>query len=133
MALIEKHHRVFGQVVGERGRGGARGAARQMARVVLNALAVAHFREHFQVKAGALLQALGFDQLALAHKFFQPVGQLDLDGFHRHQHLLARRHIVAARVHGKAWNLLPNAPGERIKQLQGLNLVVKQLHPDRHL
>ena len=28
---------------------------------------------------------------------------------------------------------MPDAPGERVKQLQTLNLVVKQLDPDRHL
>ena len=133
VALIEKHHRVLGQVVGQRGGWCARGAASQMARVVLNAFAVAHFREHFQIEAGALLQALGLDQFALAHELFEPVGQLDLDGFHRHQHLLARRHVVAAGVDGKARDFLPDAPGQRVKKLQGLDLVVKQLDADRHL
>ena len=104
-----------------------------MSGVVFNAFAVPYFGEHLQVKPGALLQPLGFDQLALADKLFEAVRQLDLDGLDRHQHLLARRHIVAAGVDSKARNLLPDAPRERVKQLQGLDLVVEQLHADGHL
>ena len=39
-----------------------------MAGVVFNALAVANLTEHFQIKPGALLNALCLDQLALADK-----------------------------------------------------------------
>ena len=101
-----------------------------MTGVVLNALAVAHLAQHLQVEAGALLQSLGLHQLAHAHQFLQPVGQLHLDGFHGSQHLFSRRHVVAAGVHGEARDLLPDASGERIEQLQGLHLVVKQLDAD---
>ena len=43
MAFVQKHERVFGQVIGERGRRLARSAARQMAGVVFNALAMPNF------------------------------------------------------------------------------------------
>jgi hypothetical protein len=41
-----------------------------VAGVVLDALAVPDLAEHFQIKPGALLQALGLDQLALAINSF---------------------------------------------------------------
>ena len=97
-----------------------------MAGVVLNAFAMPDFAEHFQIEPGALLQTLGFDQFAHAHQFFEPVRQLHFDGFHRRQHLVAWRHIVARWVDREARNLLLDAAGERIKQLQAFDLVVKE-------
>jgi hypothetical protein len=118
VALVQEHQRVLGQVVGQRGRRVARRGARQVAGVVLDALAVAHLAEHLQVEAGALLQALRLHQLALVHELLQPPGQLQLDGLHRGQHLLARRHVVAGGVDGEARDLLLHAAGERVEQLQ---------------
>jgi hypothetical protein len=43
---------------------GTRLATGQVARVVFHAVAVADLSQHFQVVAGALLQTLGFQQLA---------------------------------------------------------------------
>jgi hypothetical protein len=40
---------------------------------------------------------------------------------------------VAAGVHREAGNLLADAPGQRVKQLQRFDLVVKQLDANRHL
>ena len=104
-----------------------------MSRIVLDALAMPDLAEHFQIEAGALLDALRFHQLALADKFLDALGQLDLDRLHRRQHLLARRHVMTAGVDGKARDLLPDAPGQGVKQLQALDLVVKQLDADGHL
>ena len=59
----------------------ARGCAGEVARVVLDALAVADLGEHFKVEARALLQALGLDQLAVTHQLLEPLGQFQLDGF----------------------------------------------------
>ena len=92
-----------------------------------------YFAEHFQIESGALLQALRLHQLALADKLLQPVRQFNLDGLHRRQHLLARGDVMAAGVHGETRYFLPDAPGQRVKQLQGLNLIVKQLNAYGHL
>ncbi len=131
MALVEEHQRVGRHVVHQRGRRLAGRCARQMAAVVLDALAVAHLLHHLQVEAGALLQALGFHQLAVAHKLGHPLAQFQLDGFHRRQHPFTRGHIVALGVDDKARDLLPHPAGQRVQQAQGLDLVVEQLHPQR--
>ena len=96
--------------------------------VVFNAFAVTDFAEHFQVKAGALFDALRFNQLAFADELLDALNQLKLDGLHRHHHLVARGHVMAFRVDHKARDFLADAPGQRVKQLQRLDLIVKQFN-----
>ena len=97
-----------------------------MAGVVFDAFTVADFRQHFKIKAGALFQALGLDQLVHAHQFFQALCKFYLDGFDRCQHAVARRDIVARGVNSEARDFLANAACERIKELQTLDFVVEQ-------
>ena len=96
-----------------------------MTGVVFNAFAVADFRQHFKIKAGALLQALGFDQLVHAHQFFQALCKFDLDGFDRCQHAVARGDVVARRIDSETRDFLADTACKRIKELQTLDFVVK--------
>ncbi|MPM30870.1 hypothetical protein SDC9_77421 [bioreactor metagenome] len=61
------------------------------------------------------------------------LAQLFLDGLDGSQHLVARRHVMTAGIHGEARNLLHHPAGERIEQLQAVHFVVKQLYADRQL
>jgi hypothetical protein len=72
VALVQEHQRVAGQVVHQRGRRLARLRAAEVARVVLDALAVAHLLQHLQVEARALLHALRLHQLAVLDELVQP-------------------------------------------------------------
>ncbi len=131
VAFVQKHQRVFGHVIGQ-GAGRVAGfGARQMAGVVLNAFAVADLRQHLQIKTGTLLQTLGFDQFVHADQLFQALGQFDLDGFYRRQNAVTRGDIVAGGIDGEARNFLANAACERIKELQAIDLIVKQLDANR--
>ena len=132
VAFVQKHQRVFGQVIGQRGRRLACGGPREVARVVLNAFAVADFAEHFQIKTGALLQPLRLHQLAHADQLFEAVGQLQLDQLHGLQNLLARGDVVAAGVDREARNFLADAAGERIEELQRFDFFIEQLDAQRH-
>jgi hypothetical protein len=71
VAFVQEHQRVLGQVVHQRRRRVAGPGARQVARVVLDALAVAHLLQHLQVEAGALFQALRLHQLAALHQLIE--------------------------------------------------------------
>ena len=102
VALVDDEERVRRQVVDERGRRLARGAAREVARVVLDALAEAQLVQHLEVEVGALLQPLQLQELALLLEEVEPLAQLRLDGLDRPEHRLARRHVVALRVHREA-------------------------------
>ena len=101
-----------------------------MSGVVFNAFAVTNFAQHFQIKTGALFNALGLDQLAFADELLDAFHQFQLDGFHGDHDLVAGRHIVTFWVDDEARNLLPNASGQRVKQLQRFDFVVKQLNPN---
>ena len=133
MALVDDHERVVRQIVDQRGGRLAGLASGQMARVILDALAEAQLGEHLQVEAGALLDALRLQQLALALEELDALAQLGLDALDRPQRRPARRHIVARRVHGVARHLAQDVAGERVEQGQLFHFVVEQIDPDRHL
>ena len=119
MAFIEEHERIGGQIVDQRGRRIARLGARQVAGVVLDALAVAHLLQHLEVEARALLEPLRLHQLARLHQLVEPPAQLFLDALDRVQHLFTRRDVVAGRIDDEARHLLADAPGERVQQREG--------------
>ena len=66
VALVDDDERVLGQVVEQRGRRLPGRAAREVARVVLDAVAVADLAQHLQVEHRALVEPLRLQQLALA-------------------------------------------------------------------
>ena len=102
-----------------------------MARVVLDALAVADLGHHLQVEAGALFQPLRLDQLVLLVEVFQPVLQLDLDRLDRVEHALAGAGIVRARIDGVTLHLADRLAGERIEQRHLLHFAIEQLDAQR--
>ena len=95
MAFVQEHQSILGHVVGQSAGRGAWRSTGQMTCVVFNAFAVPYFTEHFQIKSSALLEALGFYQLAHAHQLFKPLCQLDFDGFNGCQNLVARCDVMA--------------------------------------
>jgi hypothetical protein len=133
MAFVEKHQRVLRQVIHHRRGRLARRGARQMARVVLDAFAVADLVHHFQIEARALFEPLRLHQLARLDELIEALTQLGLDRLHGGQHAIARRHVVARRVDDEARHLLPDAAGQRVEQRQALDHVVEELDADREL
>jgi hypothetical protein len=61
----------------------------------------------------------------------QPFLQLDLDALDRVEHGLARRDVVRRRIDREARDPLPHPAGQRVEQLQAIDLVVQKLHPHR--
>ena len=133
VTLVQEHQRVARQVIHQRGWRVSRPCAGKVTGVVLDALAVAHLLQHLQIEPGALLQALRLHQLAGLDELVQPFTQLQLDGLDGGHHTVARGDVVAARVDREAWNLLPDAPRQRVEQLQRLHLVIEELDADRQL
>ena len=131
VGLVDEQQRVGGQVVEEGGRRLAGVASGQVARVVLDTVAVAQLQHHFDIVEGTLLQALGLDQTVFLAQEGQSLDQLLLDPIHRRQDGLPRGHVVALGVDGHARHLAAHLAGQRIEQADGVDLVVEQLHPDR--
>ena len=83
------------------GEGGAAGLpAGEHPGVVLNALAEADFLEHLHVVAGALLDALGLDELALFFEIGHPLLHFLLNVPDGLVHLLFGHNVVGGRVDG---------------------------------
>ena len=68
MALIHKKQKILREIIQQGGGHAARRTARQHRRVVFNALANSHFGQHLDVIVRSLLDALGFNELALGGK-----------------------------------------------------------------
>uniref|UniRef100_UPI00356AC33D hypothetical protein n=1 Tax=Azospirillum argentinense TaxID=2970906 RepID=UPI00356AC33D len=79
MAFITISQRVARQILEQRRRRLAGGAARSGSGIVLDAGAGASGRHHLDVEGGALLQPLRLQQLALGVELLQPELQLALD------------------------------------------------------
>ncbi len=133
VALVDDHQRVVREIVDERRRRLAWLAAGEMPGVVLDAFAEAELGEHLEIEARALLDALRFDQLARILEELDPLPELDLDRFDRSQRRLARRHVMARRVHGEARHRVQHAPRERVEHFEPLDLVVGERDADRVL
>ena len=80
VGLVDEEEVVLGEVVEECGWGLAGEAAGEVAGVVFDAVAVAYGLDHLEVEAGALVDALGFDETALGFEFFFPPLHLFEDG-----------------------------------------------------
>ena len=104
-----------------------------MARIVLDALAEAHLVQHLEVEARALLDALRLHQLAVLLEELDALAQLLLDRLDRAQRRRARRHVVARRIDRVARHALQHVPGERIEDVDGLDLVVEERDAHRGL
>ena len=88
MALIHKQQKILGKIVQQCGGGRAGRSAAEHGRIVFDALAHPHFREHFHVVVGALGNALGFDQLAFLGEFLHLLVHFLADALQARLHLL---------------------------------------------
>ncbi len=125
MAFIQDHQRFIRQVIEQGRRRLAGPAARQVAGVVLDAVAVTQLQHHFEVIAGALLQALRLHQSLLVAQQSQPLFELDGDSLRRIQHDLPGRDIVRFRVDGDPRKFAQYLAGQRIENADGIHFLVE--------
>ena len=127
VGLVHHQQCVRRQVIKQGGWRLARRPARQIAGVVLDAVAVTKLHHHFHVVAGALLKALGLHQPVVIPQLLQTHVQLRPDILDRIQHLLPGRHIVRLRIDGYPWHTAQYLAGQRIEVAEVLHFIVKQL------
>ena len=131
--LVDHHQEVLGEVVEQRVGRLPRTPAVDGRRVVLDAVAVAELGHHLQVVAGAHLQALGLEQLALGLEEREPLGQLLLDADDGGLHPLGAGGVVGGREHHQILEGLQALAGERVEHGDAFNLVAEELDPHRSL
>ena len=126
MALVDDEQRILGNIF-EQGRRRLAGLAPgQEARVVLDAGAAARGLDHLDVEIGALLQALGLQQLARLVELLQPDLQLLLDQLHRLGEGGLRRDIVAVGVELDLRQIDHALAGEGIELADRFDLVAEE-------
>ena len=131
VGLVDHQQRVGRQVVVEGRRRLPGSASREVARVVFDTVAVTQFEDHFQVEAGALLQALGFHQLVVVAQVAQAFLELLLDPVDGAEQGFPRCHVVAFRIEGKARQLADHFAGQWVEGREAFHFVVEQLDADR--
>ena len=130
VALVDDHQRVLGQILDQRGRRLARPAPGEMARVVLDPVAVAELPQHLHVEQRALLEPLRFEQPAARLQEGQALAQLLLDRPHSALELLGGGDVVTRRIN--VYDVEPVEDGalEGIDAMDRLHHVAEQLDPD---
>ena len=131
MALIQHQHCVVRQVVKQGRRRLPCASARQVAGVIFNPVAVPQFQHHFQVIAGALLQALRLHQPFLFAQQGQAFLEFHRNGLCRIENHLTGRHVMRLRVDSDPLEPSQDLTGQRIEYTQGFHFLVEQFNPDR--
>jgi len=126
VALVDEKQVVVGQVFDERGGRLAGGAAGEVARIILDAVAIPQRAHHLEVVHGALMDALRLQDLALLLQGSQMFFELHLDRLDRRDATLVRGHVMRARVDRHALVRLEKVAEERIDLGEPDNLVVLQ-------
>ena len=133
MALVDEEQRVGRKIV-EQGRWRLAGTTSgQEARVVLDPLAMTDFGHHLDIEPGPLFQALGLHQAIRIAQHRKPIDQLVLDGIDGFDNPLARRHVVALRIHREPRHPTNDLAGEWVEEAQILDLVVEEFDAHRIL
>src|SRR5574341_509155 len=102
-----------------------------MAGVVLDAVAVAHLLDHFEVEHGALLDPLGLNKLVRLAKLLDTLPQFLVNAVDGRLHAGLGDHIMAARVDGDLFELPERGAEQRVELGDRVDLVPEQLHADR--
>ena len=126
MALVREDEGVVGQIFEQRRRRIAGIAPGQIARIVLDAGARARRLHHFHVEGRALLEALGFEQLAGVIQLVEALLQLDLDRLDGLLQRRLRRHVVRIGVELHERQLVGLGARQRIEFDDALDLIAEQ-------
>ena len=125
--LVDHREEALGEVVEQRGRRLAGGAAGEVPRVVLDAVAEPHLLQHLQVVERPLAQALRLEQLACALQLREALLQLRPDALDGPRALRLGRHVVRPRVDRVGLEFAQRGAPGRIEADDALDLVVPQL------
>ncbi len=124
--FIDEHQGVVGEIFEQGGRRLARLAAGEIARIVLDAGAGAGGFHHFEIKQGALFEALRFKEAAGAIELLQARQQLGADQLDRLVHGGAGRDVVGIGEDADEGEIGGFFAGERVELGDGFDLVAQQ-------
>ena len=131
--LVDDQQPVRREVVEQRPRPRARLAARQVARVVLDAGAVAELAHHLEVERRPLAEPRALERPALRLQLADADLHLGLDVDDRFLELVLRRDVVGRRVDVGLLALGEELAGQRVELGDALDLVAEELDADQRL
>ena len=133
VALVDDQQEVGREVVDQGPRARAGLPAREVARVVLDARAVADLAQHLEVERRPLPEARRLEGSTLGFELPGPDLGFGLDVADRHQQLVPRRDVVRGRVQVHLGALGQDLTGQRIDLDDPLDLVPEEIDPDHEL
>ena len=128
VALVDKEQKILREIVQQRHRCAAGGAAADDARVVLDAGAVAKLLHHLNIIIRALADALRLEELALLLKRFHARIALGADLADGALHLFMRRDIVRRGIDRHMAERADGRAGDDIDVRNAVDLVAEKLH-----
>ena len=133
MALVYEEQEVVREIVKQSRGHTARRTARQNGRIVLDALADTHFRQHLNVVVRPLLDALGLDELAFRGELLHLRVALGADLFNGGSLFVGADDVVAGREDGNVLDHVLLCTREGVELGDAVDLVAEELHPDGQL
>ena len=130
MAFVHDHQVVFREVVDQTERTRSGGAAVEIARVVLDAGAVAQLLNHFEVVLHALFDALRLHRASGAFEKLDLFAQVEVYLLHGGVDALLGGHEKVRGVERQAVERLDALARHGVDGLDGLDLVVEEHHPE---
>ena len=131
--FVDEHQVVARKIIEQRRRRLARQPSGEVARVVFDAMAVAHGLDHLQVVHGALVNPLRFHQVALLFLFCFPPREFCPDRLDRLRPRLRLHHVMRLGIDGQAHILLLHGAEQRIDLRKRFDFVSPQLDAIRHV
>ena len=126
MALVDNGQEIVGKVIQQAEWAHAGSASVEVARIVLNARAVAHLAHHFHVIGHALIQSLGLGKAVLAGESGHLGLTIQVDLAHGGTHAFLGSHEDVGRENFKTVDILGGQLSLAIKNLDTLNLIAPE-------
>ena len=130
VAFVNEHKKIFREIIQQCGRRRSRGPALNDPGIVLNAVAEADFRHHFQVVGGALGNTLGFNELVFRPEFKNLFVAFLLDFQHSPLELIPGGNIMAGGVNRHMVHIALHHAGYGVDLADAIDLVPEKLHPN---
>ena len=128
MALIDEDQQILREIVHQRERRLSAAAAVEVAGVVFDAVAVADLPHHFDVVAGALLQALGLQQAAVVLQICEALPKVALDLLQTALQLVPGDGVMGGRKDHYMVHVAQHPAGDDFHLGDALDLVAEELH-----
>ena len=128
MALVDEGDEILRKIIQQAERSHALAASVEIPRIVLDAGAVVHFLNHFEVIFHPLLQPLCLQHAALPFEICQPGAEVVLYMADSLLLPFVRGHEIARRVYGHLVQFVDHGTRSRVYDVQGLHFVAEELY-----